>query len=88
MLREVLPPHASAPGKALLAHRTAWRDDLLGRPLTRQTPHTLTDRRDLLADLDHARRRGYATDHEEHRLGSHAITAPSCKSTTRSLRSA
>jgi DNA-binding IclR family transcriptional regulator len=43
MLRELLPAHASAAGKALLAHRTAWREDLLARPLTRHTPHTRTD---------------------------------------------
>jgi DNA-binding IclR family transcriptional regulator len=76
MLREILPAHANAPGKALLSHRTAWRDSVLARPLERHTPHTLTDPRDLLADLDQTRRRGYAAAHEEHQLGSHAIAAP------------
>jgi DNA-binding IclR family transcriptional regulator len=76
MLRELLPAHACVPGKALLAHREAWREDLLSRPLTRQTPQTLTDPRDLLADLNRSQQRGYATDHEEHQPGRHAIAAP------------
>lgn len=76
MLRELLPAHASAPGKALLAHRAAWREDLLSRPLTRHTPQTLTDPRDLWADLERTRRRGCATDHAEHHPDNHAIAAP------------
>jgi IclR family transcriptional regulator, acetate operon repressor len=74
-LGELAPAHASAPGKALLAHRAAWRDSLLARPLHRHTDRTLTDPRDLLADLARVRTRGYATDTGEHHQ-LRAIAAP------------
>jgi IclR family acetate operon transcriptional repressor len=76
MLRELAPAHASAPGKALLAHRQTWRESLLARPLKRHTDRTLTDPRDLLADLERTRHRGYATDHTEHQPDTHAIATP------------
>jgi DNA-binding IclR family transcriptional regulator len=76
ILRELAPAHASAPGKALLAHRPAWRQSVLARPLKRHTDRTLTDPRDLLADLERTRHRGYATDHTEHQPGIDAIAAP------------
>jgi IclR family acetate operon transcriptional repressor len=75
-LGELAPAHASAPGKALLAHRQAWRDSLLARPLHRHTDRTLTDPRDLNAELDRVRARGYATDTGEHDPQLHAIAAP------------
>jgi DNA-binding IclR family transcriptional regulator len=76
MLRELAPAHASAPGKALLAHRPAWRESLLARPLKRHTDRTLTDPRDLNADLERTRHRGHATDHGEHDPQLHALAAP------------
>jgi DNA-binding IclR family transcriptional regulator len=75
-LRELTPAYASAPGKALLAHRHAWRESVLARPLERHTDHTLTDPRDLNADLELTRRRGHATDHAEHEASTHAVAAP------------
>jgi DNA-binding IclR family transcriptional regulator len=75
-LGELAPAHASAPGKALLAHREPWRDSLLTRPLQGHTDRTLTDPRDLNAELERTRRRGYATDHAEHQPDAHAIAAP------------
>jgi len=65
-----LPAHATALGKALLAHR----DDgeiirLLPTPLPRLTAHTLTDPDALLADLVAARTAGYAVDHQENSEG-------------------
>ena len=62
MLGDLEPAHATAPGKALLAHRDAWRDSLLAQPLRRLTPRTITDPRDLAAELTRIRQRGYATD--------------------------
>jgi IclR family acetate operon transcriptional repressor len=75
-LRELLPAHASAPGKALLAHRNAWRTSLLARPLARHTDFTLTDPDELSAQLDRIRAEGYATDRGEHRTDVATIAAP------------
>jgi DNA-binding IclR family transcriptional regulator len=75
-LGRLSPAHASAPGKALLAYRPRWRDSLLAQPLERHTNRTLTDPRDLAADLDRIRARGHATDHGEHHPQLHALAAP------------
>jgi DNA-binding IclR family transcriptional regulator len=76
MLGDLEPAHATAPGKALLAHRDAWRDSLLAQPLPRHTPRTLTDPRDLAAELARVRTRGHATDSGEHHEDVRAIAAP------------
>jgi len=76
MLGDLEPAHATAPGKMLLAHRTPWRDSLLAQPLKRHTPLTLTDPRDLAAELARIRQHGYAIDHGEHHEDVHAIAAP------------
>jgi DNA-binding IclR family transcriptional regulator len=74
-LGALAPAHASAPGKALLAHRAAWRDSVLARSLEHHTPRTLTDPRDLRAELDRTRARGHATDTGEHHPDERAIAA-------------
>ena len=76
MLGDLEPAHATAPGKALLAHRDAWRESILAQPLRRHTPRTLTDPRDLAAELTRIRTRGHATDHGEHHEDVHALAAP------------
>jgi IclR family transcriptional regulator, acetate operon repressor len=76
MLGDLEPAHATAPGKALLAHRDDWRDSILAQPLQRHTSRTLTDPRDLAAELTRIRQRGHATDHGEHHEDVHAIAAP------------
>ena len=76
MLGQLAPAHASAPGKALLAHRQPWRDSLLAGKLQRLTERTLTDPRDLAAELDRVRARGHATDTGEHDPNIRAIAAP------------
>jgi IclR family acetate operon transcriptional repressor len=75
-LGDLEPAHATAPGKALLAHRDAWRDSLLTQPLRQHTPRTLTDPRDLAAELTRIRQGGHATDNGEHHEDVHAIAAP------------
>jgi DNA-binding IclR family transcriptional regulator len=61
-----LPAHATALGKAILAeHGPA--DVALN--LTALTPHTVTDRPQLLAELAEAHERGYAIDAEENSMG-------------------
>ncbi|GAB2918771.1 IclR family transcriptional regulator [Streptomyces mayteni] len=61
-----VPVHAGALGKALLAELP---DDALPLPATGKlaalTPHTLTDRAALLADLAATRERGHSIEHEE-----------------------
>ena len=79
MLGDLEPAHATAPGKALLAHRDAWRESILAQPLRRHTPRTATDSRDLAAELTRIRQSGHATDNGEHREDVHAIAAPVCQ---------
>ena len=73
-----IPAHTSGAGKALLA----WRDPadvatlLDGAPLAASTPHTLTTLAALQEDLAKIRRRGYATDNEEHELGVACVATP------------
>jgi DNA-binding IclR family transcriptional regulator len=65
-----LPAHATALGKALLAARPADElDALLPGPLPALTPHTITDRTALHAELATIRDRGYAVDREENTEG-------------------
>ncbi|MFI5910876.1 IclR family transcriptional regulator [Dactylosporangium sp. NPDC051541] len=65
-----LPAHATALGKALLATRPpAEVDALLPTPLPPLTPHTITDRAALHAELSEIRARGYAVDREENTEG-------------------
>ncbi len=64
-------PHCTAVGKAMLA--TSSDDEvraLLARTgLPRQTPHTLTDPEEFLAELARVRRQGYALDEGEQEVG-------------------
>jgi DNA-binding IclR family transcriptional regulator len=61
-----LPAYATSLGKAILAERTTADipDELA--PLT---AHTITDRDQLVRELDEVREQGYATDDEENSLG-------------------
>jgi DNA-binding IclR family transcriptional regulator len=71
------PVHCTASGKAIAAFASAAvRQRLLGLPLDRVTPHTITDRDRLAAELDEARRSGVARTHEELEVGLDAIAAP------------
>jgi DNA-binding IclR family transcriptional regulator len=74
--RELAPSHATAAGKALLAHRDEWRDDVLSGPLERLTPRTLTDPATLRDDAAAVRERGWATEVGEWRSGLRAVAAP------------
>ncbi|WP_093992672.1 HTH-type transcriptional regulator BhcR [Flavimaricola marinus] len=72
------PLHASGIGKALLAQMPDERltRHLKAHPLTAFTPHTLTQREALIADLAATRTRGYSIDAEEKTLGMRCIAAP------------
>ncbi len=65
-----LPAYSTSLGKVLLASRLGEElDRHLPDTLTALTPHTLTDRAALDADLASTRERGYAVDNEENSLG-------------------
>ncbi len=69
--------HVTAAGKALLA----WQPDavvgpLLAAGLERFTPQTLTEPDDLQRELALVRRRGWATEVEEHEQGAACVAAP------------
>jgi DNA-binding IclR family transcriptional regulator len=72
-----LPLHCTASGKALLA---VLEPDEIERELPKRlqgyTPHTVTDRRALLRELDDVRRGGVAYDHEEYVMGVCAVATP------------
>ncbi len=71
------PVHCTASGKAILAFSAdSVRERLLARPLDKVTPHTITDRAELEAQLETARTWGVARAHEELELGLDAIAAP------------
>lgn len=73
---ELMPSHCTAPGKALLGYRQAWRDSVLRSPLQRLTPRTVTDPEALRAALDAVRAQGYAIEDGEHREDVRGVAAP------------
>ncbi|GIF06599.1 IclR family transcriptional regulator [Actinoplanes siamensis] len=68
----LLPLHATALGKVLLAYRAGSPRD----ELTAYTRKTLVTPRDIGAALDRIREHGWAADIEEHTLGQAAVAAP------------
>jgi DNA-binding IclR family transcriptional regulator len=74
---EVLPLHATALGKAVLAYLPdEVRDDLVGDELQKLTGHTLSTVRALGKELELTRDRGYAVEREEAVLGEAGLAAP------------
>jgi DNA-binding IclR family transcriptional regulator len=73
-----IPAHTSGAGKALLAWRAPADVAALleGAPLAPSTPRTITTLPALQEDLAKIRRRGYATDNEEHELGVACVATP------------
>lgn len=70
--------HASAAGKALLAHMDGnRRGKLLANPVLPAVTELTVTRRDLLLGaLEEVRQVGYAIDDEEHALGLRCVAAP------------
>src|SRR3989475_7683041 len=76
-LRRRTPVHCTASGKVILAFGPApVRERLLDTHREHGTPHTITSRTDLEAQLDAARASGIARTHEELEGGPDAIAAP------------
>jgi DNA-binding IclR family transcriptional regulator len=65
--------HCSANGKVFMAF---GRGTMPARTLTRHTPHTISNARELRAELETVRRAGLATAIDELELGLAAIAAP------------
>jgi IclR family transcriptional regulator, KDG regulon repressor len=75
-LRELVPAHACAAGKVLLAHRQRWLDSVLELPLERLTDRTITDPLRLRRQCDQARQCGFADERGEFRDGLYGVAAP------------
>jgi DNA-binding IclR family transcriptional regulator len=75
-LRELVPAHCTASGKALLAFRAPWRDSVLSAPLTRYTAKTVTDPQRLREEVEQVRARGYAHEDGEYQEGVRGFAAP------------
>ena len=72
-----LPLHATSTGKVLLAYQPAEvLQARLHQPLTKLTPHTITEPNALTAALVQVRQQGYAHSNEEFEVGFVAIAAP------------
>ncbi len=75
-LRELVPAHATAAGKVLLAFRDTWRESVLAGELDRPTERTITAPDDLLAELEAIRERGHALEDEEFLPGVRGVAVP------------
>lgn len=70
------PLHATSSGKVLLAWAPEDALTLALDTLERYTPHTITSRSKLLAELETVRRRGWGCTAEEFEVGLNAVAAP------------
>jgi DNA-binding IclR family transcriptional regulator len=75
-LRELVPAHATACGKVLLAYRDPWRESVLQTTLERRTARTVVDPAALRAEAGTIRERGYALEDGEYVEGVRGIAAP------------
>jgi len=73
----VVPLHAGAASKAMLAHLSPVEiERVVAGPLQAVGPATITDRRELLRDLERVRRYGHARSREEAIEGGWAVASP------------
>jgi IclR family acetate operon transcriptional repressor len=71
--------HSTSLGKVFLAFcATGRRESLIPRSLARRTENTITDRAELLDQLEIIRTTGYAIEVGENEEGSYCIAAPIC----------
>lgn len=73
-----VPLHATAAGKAILAHwpRERVEGTLEEQGLSEQTDQTITDKGQLFAELDEIKEKGYSASSEEHTVGLRTFSAP------------
>jgi DNA-binding IclR family transcriptional regulator len=70
------PRHATAGGKALLAHRARWLNEALDAPLTRYTERTICGADALRAECGRVAVRGLASEDQEFEVGRWGLAAP------------
>jgi DNA-binding IclR family transcriptional regulator len=75
-LRELVPCHCTAAGKALLAGREPWREAVLSQPLQSFTDRTLTGPQWLRRELERTVARGYAIEDREYEPHARGLAAP------------
>ena len=74
----VVPAHATAIGKAILAALPPDRREALlpPEPYPAHTANTITTRQELTRELTSVRSRGYAVDNQEEEIGAACLAAP------------
>ncbi len=75
-LRELVPCHCSAAGKALLAWREGWREAVLAQPLESFTDRTTTGPDSLRRELARTVARGYSVEDREYEPDTRGLAAP------------
>jgi IclR family transcriptional regulator, KDG regulon repressor len=75
-LRELVPCHCSAAGKALLAWRERWREAVLEQPLQSFTERTTTGPESLRRELARTVARGYSIEDREYEPNTRGLGAP------------
>ncbi|HEX6389052.1 MAG TPA: IclR family transcriptional regulator, partial [Solirubrobacteraceae bacterium] len=75
-LRELVPAHCTAGGKALLAWRDRWRESVLDSDLARCTPKTTVEPEALRRLLEDVRAQGYAVEDGEYQTDVRAVAVP------------
>jgi DNA-binding IclR family transcriptional regulator len=75
-LRELIPAHATAGGKVLLAHRRPWRESVLELPLERVTVRTVVDPDAVRSECEATLERGFALEDGEYHDGLQSVAAP------------
>ncbi len=74
---ERAPLHATAVGKAILAHLPANKQqEIINEGLTKYTENTITEPEELKNEIKKIKERGYAIDNEEHQRGVRCVAAP------------
>jgi DNA-binding IclR family transcriptional regulator len=74
--RELIPAHAAAGGKVLLAHRDRWRESVLELPLERVTQRTIVDPDAVRRECEATLARGFAFEDGEYRDGLQTVAVP------------
>ena len=75
-LRELVPCHCTAAGKALLAWREGWRDAVLEQPLASFTERTTVGPESLRRELARTVARGYSVEDREYEMATRGLAAP------------
>jgi DNA-binding IclR family transcriptional regulator len=75
-LRELVPCHCTAAGKALLAWREGWREAVLEQPLASFTERTNVGPESVRRELALTVARGYSLEDREYEMATRGLAAP------------